>query len=128
MASTHLRPSRAAACLFALLGALPAIPAGAASAPAVAPVDPPSLSIGDVTITEGQAGEKVAKFVVALSAPAPQNVFFDIETSQVNAVGNDDFRHAYGTGVVSANSSRPRSVTYAASSSSHRRSYSSKRA
>src|SRR5207342_1655940 len=52
--------------------------------------DGSTLSIGDVSIAEGNAGTKNATFTVSLSAPSPTPVTFDIATSNGSAtVGND---------------------------------------
>src|SRR5687767_724694 len=73
----------------AVLLALVAAPAHAAD---------PKMSIGDVTITEGDSGARIAVFTVSLSSPATAPVSFDVATAEGNAVGNDDFQHYYSWG------------------------------
>jgi predicted extracellular nuclease len=46
---------------------------------------PPTLSINDVQVTEGDAGTKTATFTVTLSAVATTNVTFDIATQDNSA-------------------------------------------
>jgi uncharacterized repeat protein (TIGR01451 family) len=54
--------------------------------------DLPSLSINDVSLSEGNAGPRVFTFNVSLSAPAPSLVNFDIATQDNTAtVGNNDY-------------------------------------
>jgi hypothetical protein len=54
---------------------------------------PPSLSINDVAVTEGNAGTTIATFTVSLSAPAPAtDVTFDIATANNSATtANSDY-------------------------------------
>lgn len=54
--------------------------------------DLPSLSINDVTLSEGNAGTTNATFTVSLSAPAgPGGVTFDITTANADAIGGVDY-------------------------------------
>lgn len=56
------------------------------------PNPPPSLSINDITVLEGDSGMTIARFTVSLSAPAPlSGVTFDIATQDQSAtvVDND---------------------------------------
>jgi hypothetical protein len=62
----------------------------------------PALSIGDVSISEGNSGTKTANFTVSLSAPAAANVFFDVATSDGTASGNVDYMASFPTGVMIA--------------------------
>lgn len=57
----------------------------------------PSISVNDVTITEGDSGAKNAVFTVSLSEPAAVDVGFWVGTAEVSAVGNDDFQHYYSS-------------------------------
>jgi hypothetical protein len=52
---------------------------------------PPLLSIGDVSIAEGNSGSKTATFTVSLSAPAPSTVSFDVATGNGTATSGSDF-------------------------------------
>jgi hypothetical protein len=53
--------------------------------------DLPSLSVGDVVITEGDSGSKLANFTVSLSAPAPAQVPYQIGTSDLSAQSGSDY-------------------------------------
>lgn len=53
------------------------------------PNSSPTLSINDVTVTEGNAGTRNASFTVSLSAPAPGPVTFDLFTNHGTAIGAD---------------------------------------
>jgi hypothetical protein len=57
----------------------------------------PTLAINDVAVAEGDSGATVATFTVALSAPAPAPVSFDIATQD-------------GTATVADNDYQPRSL------------------
>jgi predicted extracellular nuclease len=63
---------------------------------------PPSLSINDVMVTEGDAGTVTAMFTVSLSAPAPMGgVTFDIATADGTAtVADNDYVSQSLTGEV----------------------------
>ena len=51
-----------------------------------------TLSVGDVTVTEGDSGTVAATFTVALSAPAPADVTFDVASQDGTAtVAGDDY-------------------------------------
>jgi hypothetical protein len=50
-----------------------------------------TLSIGDVTVDEGNSGATTASFVVRLSAPMPNPVYYDIATGNGTAAGGSDF-------------------------------------
>ena len=54
---------------------------------------PPSLTINDVTVAEGNAGTTVASFTVSLSAPAlSTDIYFDIATQNNSATtANNDY-------------------------------------
>jgi hypothetical protein len=54
---------------------------------------PPSLSINDVTVTEGNSGTTIATLTVSLSAPAPAtDISFDIATANNSATtANSDY-------------------------------------
>jgi len=51
----------------------------------------PTLSIGDVTISEGNTGTKTATFTVSLSAASANVVTYDIATSDGSAVAVSDY-------------------------------------
>ncbi len=67
---------------------------------AVAVIDPPRLTINDVSVTEGNAGTTIATFTVSLSAPAlAGGVTFDIFTVDGSATAADgDYVHRSLTG------------------------------
>ena len=58
---------------------------------------PPSLTIGDVSVAEGNAGETNATFVVHLWPPSDQIVSVDYRTVSGTAVAGPDFLAATGT-------------------------------
>lgn len=63
--------------------------------------DLPSISIGDVTVTEGNSGTTEAVFTISLSAPAPAaGVTFDITTANWEALAGQDYVANSQTGVV----------------------------
>ena len=50
-----------------------------------------SLTIGDVTVTEGNSGLQVASFTITLSEPAATEVRFDIATAEGSASAGSDY-------------------------------------
>ncbi|MET0625894.1 MAG: Calx-beta domain-containing protein [Pyrinomonadaceae bacterium] len=58
----------------------------------------PSLSVGDVSVTEGDAGTTPANFVVSLSGPSGKtvSVTYTSTTFGANATGGDDFTPVTG--------------------------------
>ena len=70
--------------------------------------DLPTLSIDDVSTTEGDSGTKTFTFHVTLSAPAPATVTFDIATADGTAtVANSDYvaRSIIGQTIAAGSSS-----------------------
>ncbi len=69
--------------------------------------DVPSLSINDVSLTEGNSLTKTFTFTVSLSAPAPSTVTFDIATQDNTAtVGdNDYFAHSLTSQTITTGNS-----------------------
>jgi uncharacterized repeat protein (TIGR01451 family) len=70
--------------------------------------DTPTLSINDVTVTEGNSGTVTASFTVSLSAPAnPGGVSFDIATADGTATtaGNDYVAHSIVGQTIAASGS-----------------------
>ena len=57
----------------------------------------PTLSVGDVTVTEGNAGTTVATFTVGLSAISGQDVSVAYATANVSAVAPADYAATAGT-------------------------------
>jgi serine protease len=57
--------------------------------------DGPTLSIADVSITEGDKGTRLATFIVKLSEAAASDVTYDIYTSDGTAVGYLDYAPQY---------------------------------
>jgi uncharacterized delta-60 repeat protein len=51
----------------------------------------PTISIDDVTITEGDSGTRQAVFTVTRSGPTAQTVFFTARTADGTAIGNEDY-------------------------------------
>jgi hypothetical protein len=58
---------------------------------------PPSLSINNVTLAEGQSGSTNAAFSAALSAPSSQTVTVSYTTANGTATAGSDFTAASGT-------------------------------
>lgn len=58
---------------------------------------PPSVSIGDVSVTEGQAGTKTARFTVSLSAAASGPVTVVYATANGTATAGSDYTATSGT-------------------------------
>ena len=81
--------------LLALLVALAAPLASATVGPDALLVE--SLSIDDVTTTEGDAGAATATFTVTLSGISPDTVTVDYATADGTAVAPDDYSSAGGT-------------------------------
>ena len=57
----------------------------------------PSLSIGDVSVNEGQSGSTNATFTVALSAASSQTVTVNYATANGTATAGSDYTAASGT-------------------------------
>ena len=71
----------------------------------------PSLSIGDVTVTEGQSGTTNATFSVGLSAASPQVITAIWATANGTATAGSDYTAASGTVTFPANSTAAQTVT-----------------
>lgn len=61
---------------------------------------PPSLSIGDVSLSEGNSGTKQATFTVTMSSASASVVTFDIATANGSAVAGSDYIATSLTGVT----------------------------
>jgi len=61
--------------------------------------DTPSITINDVTLTEGNSGSTYAVFTVSLSAPSPQTITVSGVTANGTAVSGSDYG-AHGPGTV----------------------------
>ena len=59
--------------------------------------DGPSLSIGNVVVTEGDSGTTNADFTVSLSATSPQTITVDYVTQDASAIAAGDYISATGT-------------------------------
>jgi hypothetical protein len=59
---------------------------------------PPSLSVADVSVTEGNSGTRVASFTLQLSAPAASPVFYNVATADGTAVAPGDYVASSGSG------------------------------
>jgi subtilisin family serine protease len=66
------------------------------------PTPLPSLSIGDVTVTEGNSGSTIANFVVTLSAASTNPVTFDFATANGSATSGSDFGGGSGSLEIAA--------------------------
>ena len=71
----------------------------------------PSLSIADVSVTEGNSGSANTTFTVSLSAPVAQVVTASWATANGTATAGSDFTASSGTVTFPANSSAPQTVT-----------------
>lgn len=63
---------------------------------------PPSLSIKDVSVTEGNSGTKTATFTVSLSVASGQTVSVDYATADNTALAGTDYTAATGTVTIAA--------------------------
>jgi chitinase len=96
----HLHSLPAVVLLAALVMASTSARPAAAQAP---PVDPPALSVADVTVAEGASGATVASFVVGLSRPAPGPVTVRYATLDGTAlVADRDYGAVSGTLTIDA--------------------------
>ena len=64
--------------------------------------DPPTLSIGDVSVSEGDSGERSANFVVTLSRAAAQDVTVDFSTADGSASAPADYTAGSGQLTIAA--------------------------
>jgi hypothetical protein len=60
-------------------------------------VPPPSASINDVAVAEGNTGSRAATFTLTLSATSPQPVTIDYATADGTATAGSDYQAASGT-------------------------------
>jgi hypothetical protein len=68
-----------------------------ALAGAAVAADPPSFSVSDPSVTEGDSGTKNANFLVSLSAASPDTVTVAYATSDGSATAQADYAPASGT-------------------------------
>lgn len=81
-----------------------------AAAPAASAAEPAIVSVGDVTITEGHSGNRTARMVIALDAPAPANVTVNWSATAgtataglpTQAATSADFKTASGVATLKA--------------------------
>jgi hypothetical protein len=75
--------------------------------------DSPLLSIGNLSVTEGNSGTLLASFTVQLSQPASSAVSYDIATADGTAVAGSDYaaRSLAGETIAAGSTSRPFAVT-----------------
>lgn len=59
--------------------------------------DPPSLSVSDPSVTEGDSGSKNATFLVSLSVPSTDTVTVDFATADSSAAAPADYAQKNGT-------------------------------
>jgi serine protease len=73
----------------------------------------PTLVIGDVTVTEGNGGSRLATFTVTLSRPVATVVRYDIATADGSAVAGTDYvaRSLVGQSIPAGATSKTFSVT-----------------
>src|ERR1043166_3828671 len=58
---------------------------------------PPSASVGDATVTEGDSGTTAATFTVSLSAPSGKPVTISFATADATATAGSDYQPTSGT-------------------------------
>jgi hypothetical protein len=63
---------------------------------------PPTLRIGDATVTEGNAGTRAATFAVSLSAPSAQPVTVQYATADGTGTAGSDYQAGSGTLTIPA--------------------------
>ncbi|MBD2091798.1 glycoside hydrolase family 9 protein [Microcoleus sp. FACHB-1515] len=68
-----------------------------APTPAPTPIPTPNLSIGDVTVTEGNTGAATATFSVNLSASSTRTIDVNFATANRTAIANSDYTSKTGT-------------------------------
>ncbi|TMP96835.1 MAG: hypothetical protein E6L09_14405 [Verrucomicrobia bacterium] len=74
--------------------------------------DGPTISINNVTVTEGNAGQTTnAIFSVSLSAASPQTITVDYSTANGTATAPADYVAKSGTLTFPANSTTPQTIT-----------------
>jgi hypothetical protein len=66
------------------------------------PPPPPSITISDVTLTEGNIGTRAANFTVSLSAASGQSVSVAYATADGTATAGSDYQAASGTLTIPA--------------------------
>lgn len=71
----------------------------------------PSISINDVTVTEGHADTVNATFTVSLSAARSQAVTVSYVTANNTAISSEDYIPTSGTVTFPANSATPQTIT-----------------
>src|SRR5207247_5640552 len=74
--------------------------------------DGPTISINNVTVTEGNVGQTInANFSVSLSAASPQSITVDYTTANGTATAPADYTAKSGTLTFPANSTTPQTIT-----------------
>ncbi len=66
---------------------------------------PPTISVNDVTVLEGNAGTKTAVFTISLANTSSQNVTVNYATEDSNAIAGSDYVAASGTATITAGQS-----------------------
>jgi predicted extracellular nuclease len=77
--------------LSAVTGATPADAQGDATIVNDDAITPPTLSVNDVSVSEGNSGTSIATFTVSLSPAATTTVGFDIATADGTALAGSDY-------------------------------------
>lgn len=65
---------------------------------------PPTISVNDVAVLEGNAGTKTAVFTISLSNPHSQNVTVNYATADDTAIAGSDYVAASGVATITAGS------------------------
>jgi hypothetical protein len=79
----------------------------------IADNDGPTISINDVSVTEGDSGTTNAVFSVALSAASPQIITVNYATTNGTASAGTDYLATSGTLTFPANSTTPQTIAVA---------------
>lgn len=82
---------------LSLLNAINAVMADSLGLGTILDDDIPAISIGDASVTEGNAGTITAKFAVTLSSPSNQTVTVKYDTAAASATAPKDFTTTTGT-------------------------------
>jgi len=80
------------------------IATGSASGTIVDDDAPPSISIGDAAVAEGDAGQQTLSFLLSLSAMSGFDIAVDYQTSDGTATAGSDYTAVSGQGTIPAGS------------------------
>ncbi len=72
---------------------------------------PTSISVNDVTLSEGNSGQTSFVFTVSLSSPSPAQVSFNYKTEPISASQTSDYTHEENNGIIIGVGQTTRTVT-----------------